>query len=703
MADVITRFKLETTQYDSKLRDAAKGLKEISHMAELGGKGFKDFTQKQVEAARAFGQVESGANNLKDKVKDLVGSFNEAAKAYNTLTKEQQQTDFGKALAESLTTLKGRITEAKQELYELGDSVHQVKEKSSGGLFGDGGLTGMLQVTGGNLLASGLSKLGSELTDTIQQSIDLARQAEGVHIAFKRLNQPGLLDTLKEATHGTVSELELMKQAIKFENFKLPLKDLATYLAFAQQKAKDTGESIDFLVTSIVNGLGRQSKQILDNLGISAAELTKRMAEGATMTEAVADIIREEMSKAGDYVETAADRAAVAAAAAQDQMVKLGQEAMPVAEQWAEAWNTIKMGGIELLNTVIGPLVRSAASIQNILNGSFKIKEGIPNYADGAPAPKKVVGTDHTVYAPGGYVEVTDANTGKVIGGRRFDDLNDENSIKDWQKSLFKTSSTKSGSKKAPSINDFNKTLGKSLLDTSKLKEVKEMMSPFAMMTEEAKKQMLGLAEATEDLGSAQADLGNKKVVEYMDDIKLRAEQQQKAFELAAQSAANLGNALAGIQDPGVKAAGTVLSAIANLVLSFSQAAVTASSLGPYGWIAYMAAGASALATTISTVHSLTGFQNGGQVKRYAGGGMADGTGGGSIMGTTYSNDQIPILANAGEVILNKAQQATLAQNIQNGGSNLRVTGVLQGTNLLMCIENTLISQGKGQIATWKS
>ena len=91
MADVITRFKLETTQYDSKLRDAAKGLKEISHMAELGGKGFKEFTQNQVEAARAFGQTASGANYLKDKVKDLVGSFNDAAKAYNALTKEQQQ------------------------------------------------------------------------------------------------------------------------------------------------------------------------------------------------------------------------------------------------------------------------------------------------------------------------------------------------------------------------------------------------------------------------------------------------------------------------------------------------------------------------------------------------------------------------------------------------------------------------------------
>ena len=212
------------------------------------------------------------------------------------------------------------------------------------------------------------------------------------------------------------------------------------------------------------------------------------------------------------------------------------------------------------------------------------------------------------------------------------------------------------------------------------------MLSPFAMMTEEAKKQMLGLADATEDLGSAQADLGNKKVLEEMDAIKLRAEQQQTAFELAAQSAANLGSALAGMQDPGIKAAGTVLSAIANLALSFSQAAIQASQLGSYGWIAYMAAGTAALATTISTIHSLTGYAEGGEIK-----------------GNSYSGDNIPIMANAGEIVLNKAQQATLANSLTGQTGNLRVTGILQGTSLVMCVENTLRSQGKGELATWKS
>ena len=91
MADVITRFKLETTQYDSKLRDASKGLAEYTRQATQAGNEFGKFTQKNIEAARALGSITPSANNAKDKVKELVGAFNDAAKAYNSLTKEQQQ------------------------------------------------------------------------------------------------------------------------------------------------------------------------------------------------------------------------------------------------------------------------------------------------------------------------------------------------------------------------------------------------------------------------------------------------------------------------------------------------------------------------------------------------------------------------------------------------------------------------------------
>lgn len=129
MAEVITRFKLETTQYDSKLRDTAKSLADITRMASLAGNEFGKFTQKNVEAARSFGNIATSATNGKDKVKELVSAFNDVARSYNVLTKEQQQSDFGQALAQSMQTLKGRISEAKAEMNSTGGILAQLKDK----------------------------------------------------------------------------------------------------------------------------------------------------------------------------------------------------------------------------------------------------------------------------------------------------------------------------------------------------------------------------------------------------------------------------------------------------------------------------------------------------------------------------------------------------------------------------------------------
>ena len=372
MADVITRFRLETTQYDSKLRDAAKGLKEIARQAELGGKDFTQFSQKSVDAARSLGQTASGATNTKDKLKDLVGAFNDTAKAFNNLSAAQQQSDFGKALSQSLEQLHQRIRQTKDELYNLGSAV----DSKSGGLFSGDKFSGMLQVFGGNVMTK-LAGVGvgfaSEMKDMVAQGIELAKQGEGIRIAFERLGRGDILQGLREATHGTVTDLELMKAAVKFNDFKLPLDELGTMLAFAQQKAKDTGQSVDYMVDSIVTGLGRKSLMILDNLGLSAAQIKEKMAETGDMTKAVGAIIREEMAKAGDYVETAADRATQANVSLQNKMEELGRKFAPLEEASNTFWTSVK---ISILDVVGGPLAQflngltEAGRLQNALNNA---------------------------------------------------------------------------------------------------------------------------------------------------------------------------------------------------------------------------------------------------------------------------------------------------------------------------------------------
>ena len=198
-----------------------------------------------------------------------------------------------------------------------------------------------------------IGTVASGFSEAVSRGTEMAREMEGVKMAFDRLNQPGLLDNLREATHGTVNDLELMKQAVKFDNFNLSLEQMGTFLAFAQQQAKDTGQDVNYLVDSIVTGLGRKSLPILDNLGLSAEEIRNRMKETGDMTTAVAEIIQERMEAAGGYVETAADRAAQAQVRLDNAMTELGNTMNSLTGSGATLWTELKIGAIELANTAI--------------------------------------------------------------------------------------------------------------------------------------------------------------------------------------------------------------------------------------------------------------------------------------------------------------------------------------------------------------
>jgi hypothetical protein len=103
------------------------------------------------------------------------------------------------------------------------------------------------------------------------------------------------------------------------------------------------------------------------------------------------------------------------------------------------------------------------------------------------------------------------------------------------------------------------------------------------------------------------------------------------------------------------------------------------------------------MTSTIAAIHSATGFQNGGIVqgapKKYATGGI--------IQGNTYSSDMIPIRANAGELILNRAQQGNIASQLEGTASqNLRLYTDVSGRNLRIIMDNDSMSRGKGKFVT---
>lgn len=120
MGEVITKFKLETDQYDSKLRDATDRMRDLMRAVQVAGGSMNDLSAKDKELAKSFGTLSTGANNAKDKVRELANDLNKVGRAYFAMSKEMQQSDVGKAIAEQMKVMKDRLTEAKKELYEMG-------------------------------------------------------------------------------------------------------------------------------------------------------------------------------------------------------------------------------------------------------------------------------------------------------------------------------------------------------------------------------------------------------------------------------------------------------------------------------------------------------------------------------------------------------------------------------------------------------
>lgn len=178
----------------------------------------------------------------------------------------------------------------------------------------------------------GASFAGAKIQEFAQQSIDLALQAEGVARAFERIGNEANLSQMRAQVKGTVNDLNLMQQAVKAENLGIPIQNFTKYLGFAKKQAQEMGTSVDFMVESIVNGVGRQSSLILDNLGISASELNMELQKGGTYADAVGRIIDRSMAAAGEQVLTTKDKIDAQRASIENLQMAVGEQLLPVYE-----------------------------------------------------------------------------------------------------------------------------------------------------------------------------------------------------------------------------------------------------------------------------------------------------------------------------------------------------------------------------------
>ena len=160
-----------------------------------------------------------------------------------------------------------------------------------------------------------------------------------------------------------------------------------------------------------------------------------------------------------------------------------------------------------------------------------------------------------------------------------------------------------------------------------------------------------------------------------------------EAWKKAGTAIGLFGSAISAIKDPAAQVAATIAQAIASVALAYSQTLAedqtTKSNI--FAFIAASAAAMVSMMTTISQIRSAT--------SGYAQGGIVD--------GNSYSGDNVPIMANAGEVVLTKAMQANLANQLEGGGMSGLGPSRISGEQIYITLNRYLKRSGQGELMTW--
>lgn len=181
----------------------------------------------------------------------------------------------------------------------------------------------------------------------------------------------------------------------------------------------------------------------------------------------------------------------------------------------------------------------------------------------------------------------------------------------------------------------------------------------------------------------AAMDLPTIKLNVKTGEVTEQAKDVAKEWNDAATAIQAVGNAMQQIEDPAAKVMGTIAQAIATIALTFAKS--LEKTFGPWDWIAAAATGTATMISTISAIKSATAGS-------YAQGGI--------IPGNNH-NDGLIANVSSGELILNRAQQDSIAAQLEGGGMQGMVLSTeISGENLRIVLNNNARRTGRGEYVT---
>ena len=663
MADSILRLKVESQEYDNKLKQATNGLTRYADECRKVGGTLEVVEKETLDYVRALGQMDTTSRTATGKLAEMKKAFVELSAQYKQMTDAEKSSPMGKALAASLSQLKARIGESKAQLDDINKSIN-----------GGGGLSGALDAVAGKFglsieqftkfgsvagIASTALKVAKDAFFQTESGIDewgrTVESAKGAYSIFldtlNNGNWSNFFQNLQTAIQGGRDLYDVFDRlgSIKSNN--------AAAIAITQKEiaelrlAKQQGQNVDDKLKSATTRLAALQKQ-----GVSAGMTAGSTSAFQTIRNGVNSIGGAGVNDA--TIQYVVDRIMKGGQAEFDKYKRNYEVLQKRGTGITTSYQTTAYGGTMAvqkrefnLANLTQEEQKQYAIAKAVTEGETRIQQGIAAYAQAvsegtSAAREEFKGNRYALQGAGGS-----GGGGKGGGGKGFD----ISSIAfDANKAML--SAVKGEGEEGPS----------------------EVWKAITQGAQESTTEVERLAAAFEKLNEVQGVTTG----EAAKDSSNMADKWQKA----GTAISAVGSAMSSIEDPAAKVAATIAQAIATIALTYAQS--LRGTFTPWDWIAAAIGGVATMVSVISTIHSATGYAQGGIVQ-----------------GNSYSGDNLyggpDAMVNAGELVLTKAQQSTLASQLQGNGINgMNISGRIKGTDIILSVDRSLQLQGK-QLLTW--
>ena len=130
-ANSILKLRVDSQEYDAKLKKAAEGLQHLAKAAHDCGGDLINLEKDEVAFIREMGSMNTSAKTAAGSIREMESTLKVMTLTYKQMSDAEKSGNAGKALADAMTELRSRLVPAKQALAETEEEMRKLNQEVS--------------------------------------------------------------------------------------------------------------------------------------------------------------------------------------------------------------------------------------------------------------------------------------------------------------------------------------------------------------------------------------------------------------------------------------------------------------------------------------------------------------------------------------------------------------------------------------------